>query len=121
VTHSSDRYDLAVSEVKSPENRNGNPVESDLVKIGKEMAWMVNTLVNKGVPDPVVGGILLDGYKMKIFKMDIKYPKTYRMIELSSVMLFDNLQGISTLPAILANVMQLKVKASEINVELSRC
>ncbi|KAF7727399.1 hypothetical protein EC973_007563 [Apophysomyces ossiformis] len=48
TTHSRDRYDLAVSEVKPPSNATGNNVaESDLVKIGKEMAWMLNALINK--------------------------------------------------------------------------
>ncbi|KAF7721466.1 hypothetical protein EC973_004645 [Apophysomyces ossiformis] len=106
-----DRYDLAVSEVKPPSNAIGNNVtESDLVKIGKEMAWMLNALINKGVENPVVAGILLESYKMKSFKMDLKYPKVYRMIELSSVNLFDNLQGVSSFPSIFRSILQVKVR-----------
>lgn len=97
VNHSQDRYDVGVSEIKSPHRKGVNTiVESDQVKIGKEMASMINYLVMEGVNHPVVGVILLEGYKMKTYKMDLQYPKIYRMIELSSMNLCDNLQGCVT-------------------------
>ncbi|KAI7847469.1 hypothetical protein BDC45DRAFT_562282 [Circinella umbellata] len=109
MQHRQDRYGLAVSEIKSPCNANSNNViESDRVKMGREMKWMLNDLLKKGVHDPVVGGILLEGYKMKTYKMDLRYPQVYRMIQLSSVTLFDHLQGASMFPSILSNILQIK-------------
>ncbi|KAG1439618.1 hypothetical protein G6F56_012234 [Rhizopus delemar] len=103
-----ERYDLLISEVKPPSNANGNALESDIVKIRKQMAWMLNMLIRQGVSHPVVGGILLEGFKMTAYKMDLQYPRTYRMIELASHSLFDNLQDISALPSIISSVIQLK-------------
>lgn len=40
--------------------------------------------------------------------MDLSHHQTYRMIELSSILLFENLQGISVLPTVLRNTMQAK-------------
>jgi hypothetical protein len=112
VQHSKDRYDIGVSEIKSPFNPNCiNNGESDLVKIGKEMAWMLNALIREGVEQPVVCGILLRGLNMTTFKMDLSYPQTYRLIELSSINLFESLQGISVLPTILRNIIQVKVRS----------
>ncbi|KAI8890581.1 hypothetical protein K501DRAFT_168684 [Backusella circina FSU 941] len=112
VQHSKDRYDIGVSEIKSPSNSNcNNNGVSDTVKIGKEMAWMLNTLIREGVEQPVVCGILLRGLIMTTFKMNLLYPQTYRLIELSSINLFESLQGISVLPTILRNIIQVKVRS----------
>jgi len=57
VSHSQDRYDLAISEIKAPVNKGSNNViDSDLVKTGKELHWMINSLIRRGVHDPVVCG-----------------------------------------------------------------
>ncbi|KAI8088526.1 hypothetical protein BDF21DRAFT_334383, partial [Thamnidium elegans] len=54
-------------EVKLPLNSN-NSGESDLVKIGKEMAWILSTLIKKkGIEEPIVCGVLLKGLIMMIF------------------------------------------------------
>ncbi|KAI8334698.1 hypothetical protein BC941DRAFT_327105, partial [Chlamydoabsidia padenii] len=42
--------------------------ESDFVKTGKEMRSMVNDLVRLGVPNPSVGGILIQGRHISIFQ-----------------------------------------------------
>lgn len=103
------KYDIAVSEVKTPSKANGsNTGESDLVKIGKEMVWMLNALIREGVEEPVVCGVLLKGLNMKTFKMNLQYPQVYRLIELSSIKIFESLQGVSLLPSILRNVIQIK-------------
>ncbi|CAO3610145.1 unnamed protein product [Mucor hiemalis] len=124
VNHSKERYNLLISEVKPPSNANGNATESDMVKLGKQMAWMLNMLIRQGVSHPVVGGILLEGFKMTTYKMDLQYPRTYRMIELASHNLFDNLQDISTLPSIISSVIQIKnivkktaIKAKKVALE----
>ena len=119
MNHSQEIYDFLISEVKLPSNTNGNAVESDTIKVGKQMALMLNKLIRQDVSYPVVGGILLEGLKMITFKMDLKYPKSYRMIELASHNLFDNIQDISTLPHIISSVLQLKVKAKSMKTEIS--
>ncbi|SAM08952.1 hypothetical protein [Absidia glauca] len=50
--------DLIIGEFKPP-NHNSSQVEPDLVKLGKQMRIMINKLVTKGVPNPVVGGVLV--------------------------------------------------------------
>jgi hypothetical protein len=86
VSHSQNRYDLAISELKAPINKgSSNVTESDLVKTGKELQLMLNSLVKDSVKDPVVCGIVLKGYTMHIYKMNLAYSHLYRMIELSSI------------------------------------
>ncbi|KAL0136141.1 hypothetical protein V8B55DRAFT_1553453 [Mucor lusitanicus] len=63
---------------------NDNGAESDQVKTGKEMQWMTNALVRRGVNDSVVCAVMLKGYTMYTYKRDIAYPHMYIMIELSS-------------------------------------
>lgn len=101
VSHSQDCCDLAISELKAPINKGSNNVtESDLVKTGKEMQWMLNSLIRSGIHDPVVCAIILKGYTMNTYKMDLDYSHIYRMIELSSINICNNLQGAISLPAI---------------------
>lgn len=101
VSHSQDRYDLDISKIKAPINKYSNNVtESDLVKTGKELQWMINSLIRRGVHDPVVCGIMLKGYTMNTYKMDLNYSHIFQMIELSSVNIRNNLQGVVSLPVI---------------------
>ncbi|KAG2219614.1 hypothetical protein INT45_011339 [Circinella minor] len=80
VSHRNDRYDIAVSEVKPPSNSNSNNVvESNLVKMGKEMKWVINNLIKRGIENPVVCGILLQGFALTTYKMNLVYPKVYRI------------------------------------------
>jgi hypothetical protein len=84
--------------------------ESDLVKTDKELVWMLNVLIRNGVQNPVVCAIQLKGCNMKTFKMGLKYHRTYHMIKMSSINLFNNLQGIVALPSVLSSVLQVKVR-----------
>lgn len=110
LQHSKDKYDIGVSKIKPPSNSSSNNNgESDKVKLGKEMAWMLNTLIREGVEKPVVCGILIKGMTMTTYKMDLSHHQTYRMIEMSSIQLFEKLQGISVLPSIVKYIIQVKV------------
>ncbi len=53
---------------------------------------MINKLVEKKKADPAVGGIVVQGYKMKTYKMDLRHPQEYRTIELLSVPVLETLQ-----------------------------
>jgi hypothetical protein len=70
---------VVVGEFKKPGFSAG--FESDLVKIGKEMRLMLNVLVCLGVPNPSVGGILVQGRQISTFKFDVVAPKLYRMVK----------------------------------------
>lgn len=90
VTQRSYRLDLTCAEAKSPSNRAVFP-KSDLLKTGQEMRWMFNKLVREGIQNPVVGGILISGYDMHTFKMDMVDDSIYRLTELSKTLIFRNL------------------------------
>lgn len=87
VLQRSQRLDLTCVEAKSPSNRSVFP-KSDLVKIGQEMRWMYNKLVVEGVQNPVVGDILISGYDMFTFKMDMIDDSVYRLTELSKTLIY---------------------------------
>ena len=79
------------------------------MNLGQEMRWMINRLVAEDVHWPVVGGILISGFDMAIYKMQVTNPSTYLMVELSQVSLFKNMSELSMVPVIVANLIQLKV------------
>jgi hypothetical protein len=62
---------------------------------------MVINIIGMGVPSPVVGSILFQGNKMTTYKMDLKYPQIYRLMELASILLPSNLQAIGPLSVVL--------------------
>ena len=113
MSYRNDRYDIAVSEVKPRSNANtNNVVESDLVKIGKEMKWMINNLIKRGTENPVVCGILLQGFVLTTYKMNLLYPKIYHMIGVKSVTLPKSLHEVTSLPPALKAMLQIKVSES---------
>ncbi|KAG2226897.1 hypothetical protein INT45_010176 [Circinella minor] len=59
-------------------------LHSDLVKLGKEMKIGVEKLVNEGVEEPEVVGIVVEGVEMTTYKLDLKYDGQYRMYVLNS-------------------------------------
>ncbi|KAG2226918.1 hypothetical protein INT45_010197 [Circinella minor] len=70
-------------EVKK-QGKQANIYESDLVKLGKEMKIGVEKLVNEGVEEPEVVGIVVEGVEMTTYKLDLKYDGQYRMYVLNS-------------------------------------
>lgn len=108
ITQQSHRLNLTCAEAKSPSNCAVFP-KSGLVKTGQEMRWMFNKLVRAGVQNPVVGGILISGYDMHTFKMDMVDDSIYILTELSKILIFRNLNKLTMLPIIIPNLLQLKV------------
>ncbi|KAI7859996.1 hypothetical protein BDC45DRAFT_564017 [Circinella umbellata] len=41
------------------------------------MKAMLDSMVNRYVPDPVVFGVLVEGYTMRAYKMDLEYDGVY--------------------------------------------
>ncbi|KAL9549887.1 hypothetical protein MBANPS3_004990 [Mucor bainieri] len=73
---------IVVAEFK-PKSHNSS-VESDLVKLGKQMKTMCNDLVQKRTPQPTVCGLLCQGENVCTFIMNMPSPRVYRMTKLSA-------------------------------------
>lgn len=109
LSQRSSRLDLACAEVKPPANTSTYP-KSDLVKLGQEMKLMLNKMLKEGVEVPVVGGVLVSGFIMRTYKLELVTAKCYIMTELSDTALFRSLQEVGSIPTIASNLLQLKVK-----------
>ncbi|KAI9257183.1 hypothetical protein BDA99DRAFT_515763 [Phascolomyces articulosus] len=102
----SKRFVVLVAEFKPPGGK--DRMESDLVKIGNEMRFMVNRLVKLGVESPVVGGILVNKNTLSTYKLEIRGAEVYCMVQLSSIKLFTNVLEFSLIPTITSYLHQLK-------------
>ena len=103
--------DIAVGEIKPPSNSTAtNCGESDQVKLGRMMKEMYNDLVVRGVRNPVVGGILVEGEIMKTFIMKLEFARIYELVELSKTPLFQSITFMTLLPTLVSDLMMLKVK-----------
>lgn len=98
-----------VAEFK-PKSRN-SAVESDLIKLGKQMKLVYNDLVEKGVPKPTVCGLLCQGENLNTYAMDMPSPYTYRMVKLSKATLCRNIEELHLLPGFISKLVQVKVRA----------
>ncbi|ORY99348.1 hypothetical protein BCR43DRAFT_226812 [Syncephalastrum racemosum] len=107
VQPSNAHHDIMVGEVKPP-NASISQAESDLVKIGKELRLMLNRLILLGTPDPVVCGILVEGFNMTTFTMDLPAPQLYRMQMLAQTPIFRRRTDFVCIPALLSRLVQIK-------------
>ncbi|KAI8983576.1 hypothetical protein BDB01DRAFT_698700, partial [Pilobolus umbonatus] len=95
-------------------------VESDLIKLGKQMKFTLNKLVSNGVIQPKVCGIHCEGDTLFTYVMDLASPKVYRMINAAKIKLFRNLDQISLLPSILTHLICLKNIALETALKIEK-
>jgi hypothetical protein len=54
------KYDIFVAEVKKPYAK-ANQLESDLVKVGKQMKKMIDCLLDLDIEQPIVCGLVIEG------------------------------------------------------------
>ncbi|KAG0735791.1 hypothetical protein G6F16_012547 [Rhizopus arrhizus] len=94
-------------------------VESDLVKLAKQMKAILNKLITSGVIKPKVCGIHCEGENVHTYVIALPSSKLYRMTNASKVKLFKNLNQISLLPNIITHMLRLKGVASETAVHYS--
>lgn len=99
---------VIVTEFK-PKSRN-SAVESDLIKLGKQMKLVYNDLIEKRVPKPTVFELLCQGENLNTYVMDMPSPYTYRMVKLSKVTLCRNIEELHLLPAFISKLVQVKVR-----------
>ncbi|CAO3664867.1 unnamed protein product [Rhizopus stolonifer] len=102
---------VVVAEFK-PKSHNSS-VESDLVKLGKQMRLIYNDIVQKRTPEPKVCGLLCQGENLYTFMMDMPSPQTYRMIKLSKITLCRNIAELHLLPVFISRLIQIKNIALE--------
>lgn len=88
-------------------------VESDLVKLSKQMKDTLNKLVIKGVTKPRICGIHCEGENVHTYVMDLPSPKLYRIINASKIKLFKNVDQMSLLPNVITHLLCLEGVASE--------
>ncbi|CAO3682352.1 unnamed protein product [Rhizopus stolonifer] len=101
-------FELFLVEVKRLGNYSNGSFEKDLVKLGKEMQIALNKLVLHKVNNPVVVGLLIEGTKAVVFRMDLAYNGQYRMVELSRFHFLCNyVDDIWLVPAIMEKFHQI--------------
>ncbi|KAG2205501.1 hypothetical protein INT47_005875, partial [Mucor saturninus] len=105
---------IIVAEFKAKSHNSA--VESDLVKLGKQMKVMYNELVEKRIPKPTVCGLLCQGENLKTYVMDMTSSHTYRMVKLSSVTLCQNVEELHLLPTFISKLTQIKVRTKYIKM-----
>ncbi|KAG1411751.1 hypothetical protein G6F58_008395 [Rhizopus delemar] len=94
-------------------------VESDLVKLAKQMKATLNKLITSGVTMSKVCGIHCEGENVHTYVIALPCSKLYRMTNASKVKLFKDLNQISLLPNIITHMLCLKGVASETAVHYS--
>ena len=111
VAFISTHHDLIVSEVKPPYNNNScNTGEPDIVKLGRMTKMMINELLLEGIEHPLVGGVLVQGRRMRTFVTRLEFKEIYEMIELSDTQLFQDIKSMTSLPSVVEDLLKLKVK-----------
>lgn len=102
---------ILIAEFKPTEQ--SSSVESDLVKLAKQMKDTMNKLIMNGVARPKVCGIHCEGENVQTYVMDLPCAKLYRMRNLSKIKLFKHIDQISLLPNVLTHLLCLKSIACE--------
>ncbi|KAI9496431.1 hypothetical protein BDB00DRAFT_892354 [Zychaea mexicana] len=104
------KIDITACEVKPPsKQRNGE--HSDFVKLGLEMRGMLNKMLDIiEVEDAMVFGILVEGYHITTYAMDLK-AQVYHMIQLGSCNLMSHQSDLGAFPALFHCLLQVKTLA----------
>ncbi|KAG1520862.1 hypothetical protein G6F46_009038 [Rhizopus delemar] len=97
---------ILIAEFKPTENNSA--VESDEVKLGRQMKAAYNDLVEDRIPNPIVCGMLAQGKRMSNYVMDMISPQLYRFRKFSEVDLCFTLSQLDSLPTIVLRLLQLK-------------
>lgn len=97
---------IIIAEFK-PSEKNSY-VESDLVKLAKQMKETLNEMIINGVSKPEVCGIHCEGENVYTYIMDLPSPKLYRLVNASKIKLFKSLDQISLLPSVITQLLCLK-------------
>ncbi|CAO3588625.1 unnamed protein product [Absidia cylindrospora] len=91
-------------EVKPPNKSSSSQLQSDLVKLGKEMKRMLDA----GIEKIMVCGMLVEGFPCTTYSMDLKFDGIYRMVQLARFHLLRDSSDILLAPRIIENLLQVK-------------
>ncbi|CAO3593726.1 unnamed protein product [Absidia cylindrospora] len=118
------KIDIATCEIKPPSKQGAAADFSDFVNLGLEMRGMLNAMFDIiDVESAAVFGILVRGYMITTFKMDMK-AHVYRMIQLGSCKIPSQQSDLGMFPALfrclyhvktLATVVAQKVKDAQLD------
>ncbi|KAI8341561.1 hypothetical protein BD560DRAFT_303013, partial [Blakeslea trispora] len=101
------KFDLFAVEVKKPE-ATVTQVVDDEAKLGNMLKLMVDRLVVKKIPSPVVCGLLVENSVVKTYKMTIVSSGRYEFVQLACFSHIRTLDDLSCLSTIVNHLMQLK-------------
>ncbi|KAI8376855.1 hypothetical protein BD560DRAFT_422380 [Blakeslea trispora] len=87
---------------------NYTAIESDRVKLGKQMRTINNELVLHRVPNPIVCGIICQGDDIFTYYMDMVSLKLYRIVKVLRVKLFRSMEELYFLAYIISSIVKLK-------------
>ncbi|KAI9278619.1 hypothetical protein BDA99DRAFT_531364 [Phascolomyces articulosus] len=100
-------YDLLTVVVKLPSESSQSQLQSDFIKVGKEMKTMLDELTNLGVEKPNVAGILVEGHELSTFSMRLVHDDVYIMRQHDHLRLLQTPESIVLVPSIIEYMMQL--------------
>ncbi|EPB81353.1 hypothetical protein HMPREF1544_11927 [Mucor circinelloides 1006PhL] len=97
-------------------------IETDSVKLAKQMKSTFNTLIMNGVSAPKACGVQCEGENLQMYIMDLPSPKLYRMGRVSRIKRFKNLDQISLFPSVISHLLHLKAVTVKVETAvLSGC
>ncbi|KAI9308178.1 hypothetical protein BJ944DRAFT_260724 [Cunninghamella echinulata] len=111
---------LGVMELKVAYKRNPSLI-SDFVKLGREMKLTLNELIYRGIKNPMVCGILIEGFECQTFVMDLNYDGIYRLSAISKFKLCCNIQEFVLFPTLFNNILYLKKLIMEVALQVEKC
>ena len=107
VTSTGKACDVLAVEIKPPSQSSHSQLESDFVKVGKELKDIIDDLVELGVDDPCAAGILIEGLKMTTYTMRLVSEGAYILLEHGQVSFLHSPQDVHCVPQIIEHLEQL--------------
>ncbi|KAI8347659.1 hypothetical protein BD560DRAFT_450411 [Blakeslea trispora] len=102
--------EVFVMEMKAPtRNRNSN----DFIKLGFTLKSMLDSVIKRGLRQPQVLGLLIDGHECFLYMMTIEHEAIYKMVELDAFSLPKAANELHLLKNLLEAIFRVKAFALE--------
>lgn len=88
--------------------KSGEPEGSDLVKLGKMMREMLVVLVERKIVQPVVFGMIMNGYRCTTYKMEMTHAHIFKLVELRLFQLDHQTHNIQSIESAVESLYQVK-------------
>ncbi|SAL96587.1 hypothetical protein [Absidia glauca] len=110
------KVDITICEVKPP-SKQGSGDQSDFVKLGLEMRGMLDKMLDViEAEDAMVFGILVEGYRITTYAMDLK-AQVYRMTQLGRCDMMSLQSNLGAFPALFQCLLQVKTLAVKVAIK----